>query len=562
MKRVIPITLAIGLLIGLVPRLYAQNNPARYAFVNSANGQIQYFANLNDCQSIAAQVVANSVGSKNSGCWDMANPTFATPTISPTASPTATKTGTPTPTPSPSNTATATATPTPVAAAYNIADHDSVLAVCNSQTTGNADSIAMNLGDSAGIGCGTSATAVSRNLATQTTVMLRCDGGNPNGNQHSNMQTTGQVVTYRCAPGVTPTPTPSQTATPVPTGSSTPIVVPSGVPIPPAIPPIPSLNNPVTVRPGAVFGGNTVKGDGSSDDTAAIQAALNTSDIIVTPATYAISGNVTIPTGRNISCQSGAAFLDTQSLGTRMFGIGYGSNSVGNNSIVGCIIEGTDSVPGNPASYANYKGGTSVYSETLEIASGNGIHTDHVLIENDTFQNTQGDALLTYSPCGTKNTGPCNGGAPGTEGPSNIWIVNDSVSHCGQPGIHLNGGQNLVVTGLHSIDCADDDEVDANVLQVIKSWWYGNFFGTQYGAFDPLNGNTYGPEHSCTGDNLLPANDSNCWSFNNTVDGRTSFGPSELWEMFDCGPAAGQGGQGGHYINETATNGALIRPSC
>ncbi len=357
------------------------------------------------------------------------------------------------------------------------------------------------------------------------------------------------------------TPTPARGVMTPPIFGTTPTTslrqseIPNGVPAPPAIPPIPALRNPLTVKPKSVFGGHSIHGDGTTDDTAGIQAALNASDIIVAPATYAIAGNVSIPTGRNISCQSGAIFFDTQSKGTRMFQIGYGDpSSNGNNSIVGCTFQGTDTAK----DYSTYRGGNSGYSELLEISTG-GQHTDDVLIQNNTFLNAQGDSVLTYSPCGMANngSGPCNGGAPGTEGPSNIFIVNNTVNHCAQPGIHLNGGQGLVVKGNILTDCSGDDEADSNVLQIMTSWWYDNKFTTQYGTLDALNGQIVGPEHSCTGNDLIPENDGGCWSFNNVIDGVSSGGfPGVLHEPSGCA------GGGGHYVNESLTNGAQLRTGC
>jgi hypothetical protein len=278
----------------------------------------------------------------------------------------------------------------------------------------------------------------------------------------------------------------------------------------------------------------------------------------VAPATYAIAGNVSIPTGRNISCQSGAIFLDTQDKSTRMFQIGFSSSSVGNNSIVGCTLKGTDSVAGSPGSYANYRGSTSGYSELLEIASGWGLHTNNVLVENNTFLNAQGDNVITYSPCGTANTGaPCNNGTPGTEGPSNVFIVNNNISHCAQPGIHFNGGQNLVAMGNSLLDCPANDEEDGNVLQVMTAWWYNNTVTTKYGVFDPLDGKIHGPVHTCTGNTLIPSRDTGCWSFNNNIDGVGVGGPSILSEAGSCLP-----GGGGHYVNDSLTNGAVLDTGC
>ena len=298
-----------------------------------------------------------------------------------------------------------------------------------------------------------------------------------------------------------------------------------------------------------------------TDDTAGIQAALNASDIIVEPATYAIAGNITIPTGRNISCQSGAIFFDTQSKGTRMFQIGWGNPaSNGNNSIVGCTFQGTDTA----ANYSTFLGGTSGYSELLIISSGGGQHTDNVLIENNTFLDAQGDNIITYSPCGTNRpgggssdpNGVCNGGAPGTEGPSHIYIVNNNISHCGQPGIHFNGGQNLVATGNTITDCPSDNEVDSGVLQIISSWWYNNTFTTQYGYWDALQNRVLGPDFSCTGNVLIPEDDSRCYMYNNTITGTGPGGPAVLREPSGCT------GGGGHYMNNTLTNGAQLRTGC
>lgn len=341
--------------------------------------------------------------------------------------------------------------------------------------------------------------------------------------------------------------------------------VPSTWVMPPAIPAAPELVAPGYVHAGAVFGGVTVAADGVTDDTTAIQNALNAGDIYIATATYAISGNITIPTGRNIACQAGATLYDTQSLSTRMLQIGYSSSSVGNNSIMGCTLKGTDSA----ANYSTYAGGISGYSELLEIASGWGIHTDHVLLQDLTVLNGQGDGIITYSPCGLNNsgggtTGPCNGGTPGTEGPSNIWIVGTVISHCAQPGIHLNGGQNIVVEGTNSTDCTDDDEVDSGVLQVMKTWWMNNTFKTVNGALNPLDGLIEASVHSCSADYLLPSDDSGCYSFNNTVSGTVpggsgAYSKETLTEEYDCGTS---GGHPGNYNSESAINGAVIQTTC
>ena len=486
---------------------------------------------------------------------------------------------TPTPTPIPATPTPDPPTPTPLPTPgpqvnYHISTADSVMLQCHGQLTRNG-TIYLSSGENSTYACS------SPGLPDHGAVLVKCNGGNPNGNSAWLSVTLGQSAKLSCTGGATPTATPMGTPTPIrptpapgtptplprptptvtpghspsptPSSSPTPSPLPSGIPTPPAIPSIPTLKSPITIRPGANFSGYTVYGDGVTDDTPAIQAALNTRDVIVAPATYAVAGNVTLPTGRNISCQSGAIFLDTQSQATRMFQIGFDSSSIGNNSIVGCILEGTDTA----SNYSTYTGGIGGYSELLEIASGWGLHTDNVLVENNTFLNGQGDNIITYSPCGTANTGaPCNNGAPGTEGPSHIFIVNNTISHCGQPGIHFNGGQLLVATGNTVTDCNADDEVDSNVLQVITAWWSNNTFTTTDGTFDALSNTIVGPMHTCTGDTLIPENDKGCYSYNNNINGAGLAGPSVLAEPSGCA------GGGGHYINNSLTSGAVLSSGC
>lgn len=347
----------------------------------------------------------------------------------------------------------------------------------------------------------------------------------------------------------TPTPTP-----PPPTATPTPAPWPSGVPTPAAIPPIPALKSPITVGPGT-FG---VVGNGTTDDTAAWQTRLNTSDVIVLPGTYAIAGNLHIPTGRNIQCQSGATFLDTQSKGTTMFLIGGScATCLGNNSIVGCTFEGTDT-PAGANNYANYLGGTSGYSELLEIASGWGIHIDNVLIENNTFRDGQGDNLITYSPCGTANTGaPCNGGAPGTEGPSNITIYNNTLQHCAQPGIHINGGQNVHVTGNTTTDCNINQEMDTT-LQVMTGIYmdHNTVISSSNGQLDPLDNNLYGVILSCATAGLAGANGHGCWALQNTVSGCPTSGRCSM--LYTNCPGTAAGYSTGNYYGNSLINGTFI----
>src|SRR5260370_26196519 len=148
-----------------------------------------------------------------------------------------------------------------------------------------------------------SATQTASATATRTATATGTRTAPPTATATAKPPSTGTptpiVTSTRTPPSTPPGPTPTPTET-----SS----LPSGVPPPPAIPPIPALNSPVTIKPRASCGGFLVYGAGATDDTQPIQSALNTSDVIVAPATYAIAGSVTIPPTRHISCHTVSLF--------------------------------------------------------------------------------------------------------------------------------------------------------------------------------------------------------------------------------------------------------------
>ena len=340
---------------------------------------------------------------------------------------------------------------------------------------------------------------------------------------------------------------------------------PAGVPTPAAIPTPRPLNNPVTVGPGThgVLGNGSVNSSGiasGTDDTSAFQNLLAAGDIIVQAGTYRIDGNVTIPTGRSIQCQPGATFLDGQTATTFMFSIGYwaGTGS-GNNQITGCTFEGTD-VPAGANNYANYHGGTSGYSELFVIGTGNGTHPDNILIENNTFKDGQGDHLITYSSCGTAQTGAanCNSGAPGTEGPSHITIYNNTFQHCAQPGLHINGGQNIHIANNTFTDCDDHGEEDNGVLQVMTGimWNNNSFITDSFGWMVPNSGLNAGSEASCMGSSYIAADGTGCWFVDNALSGRGT----QLYEgNTSC---AGETFKPGNYSSNVVIGGAFINTGC
>jgi hypothetical protein len=51
--------------------------------------------------------------------------------------------------------------------------------------------------------------------------------------------------------------------------------------------------------------------------------------------------------------------------------------------------------PDTAADYSPYQGGTGRYSELFRIASGYRLHTDNVLVENNTFLDAKGDSTIT-----------------------------------------------------------------------------------------------------------------------------------------------------------------------
>jgi parallel beta-helix repeat protein len=325
--------------------------------------------------------------------------------------------------------------------------------------------------------------------------------------------------------------------------------------------------NPITVCPGTngVVGNGSVNGSGAvsgNDDTTAWQTILNNHDVIVCAGTYRIDGSLSIPTGRVIQCQPGATFLDSQSKNTVMFAIGgyYGGGGLGNNSISGCTFEGTD-VPAGANNYANFVMPSVGYSQLFEISSGGGAHVANVNLQNNTFKDGQGDLLLVYSPCGTLTASgwQCSGATPGTEGPSNITIYNNTLSHAGQPGIHINGGQNVHVVGNTVTDTGISQEMDPNVGQVMSGIMldHNTIITGPFGGHNGISGVNTAGGISCDSDNQFAFNGTGCWAIQNLVTGQTSptFGSQggQLSTGSSSDPASP-----GNYFGNVVTNGAFV----
>jgi hypothetical protein len=334
-----------------------------------------------------------------------------------------------------------------------------------------------------------------------------------------------------------------------PSGGPTP---PPGFPPLPTIPALPTLSSPQILTP-----------DGA-DDTAMFNNAFALGDLDVQPGVYSISGMVVIPTGRNMKCEPGAVLFDPNpgSAGTYMFSIGdprfQSPPSLGNNAVWGCDFEGTDTA----ADYSTYNGGLSGYYSMFRINNNQSNMVQNVLFENNVMNNSQGDFFITYSNCGTAtaNSWQCGNGAinPANSGPQYIYAVNNSFSHCAAgPGIHFNGGQHLVATGNTFIDCDADDEADNGVLQVITSYWWFNTMQYRVGTWHPADSPPRAAHATmgCTGDFLIPEDDSGCYSWHNTIDNQTLQEPDPV-SYPSCL------GYGGHYADEMLMNGGWIQTDC
>src|ERR1700758_2369035 len=79
------------------------------------------------------------------------------------------------------------------------------------------------------------------------------------------------------------------------------------------------------------------KGDGQTDDTAALQASVNAGDVRIPGGTYIIDGPVWVPSFRTIQCEPGAILRNPVHArdGNAIFqwnGTGYGT-------LTGCTLE-------------------------------------------------------------------------------------------------------------------------------------------------------------------------------------------------------------------------------
>jgi parallel beta-helix repeat protein len=127
------------------------------------------------------------------------------------------------------------------------------------------------------------------------------------------------------------------------------------------------------------------KGNGSTDDTAALQRAVNAGDVSIPSATYIINRAVSVPSGRTIQCDSGAVLRNIGPGPHTIFSFNHTSNS----DLKNCTLEGTNT--GSPPSYdpgQEWDMGVKI----LNTSSHNGI-------SGNTFRYFYGNSALTiYGP--------------------------------------------------------------------------------------------------------------------------------------------------------------------
>jgi hypothetical protein len=127
-----------------------------------------------------------------------------------------------------------------------------------------------------------------------------------------------------------------------------------------------------------------------TDDTAAFQAAVNAGDVLVGPATYLINGTITMPSYRQIQCQSGAILYSTVHNSSATSVISFNGTSY--SGVVGCSFASTN----NSTPPGLIVGQESNYTI---LVSGGG----HNTFVGDTFSYSWADAALEITGGSTYN---------------------------------------------------------------------------------------------------------------------------------------------------------------
>jgi hypothetical protein len=234
----------------------------------------------------------------------------------------------------------------------------------------------------------------------------------------------------------TPTPTPGSTSTPSATPSPTPTPVPTPTPTPATVG-VGGTLNPTLIAPvqnPIAYGADST---GVIDSTAAFQNAVNAGDTLIPVGKYKLSGQVTVPSGRNIQCANpNSTILNVPRTGNgQTFYVPQGHGFI---SISNCDFEGTNT--SQPAGYV----AANQWNYFVQAVYG----AHDVLIVNNYFRNCWGNACVgTYT----------NDILPATY---NITIRNNEFDNCAIYGPVTDGTKNQYIGHNIAVDCTVGPEND------------------------------------------------------------------------------------------------------
>lgn len=255
-------------------------------------------------------------------------------------------------------------------------------------------------------------------------------------------ETSSQAVS-----STTPTPTPTPTAPPP---ASTFVK--------------PTLVNPVSpVQYGA-------KCDGVTDDSAAFQAAINASDVLVPAKTCVINKTVFVQMShRHIECSAGAILLHTNPYAGRMIHIIPSSGSITDDSIVNCYFKGTNTVA--PQYYNNDNRHWDIPVQASNIVN-------NLLIAGNTFDRFFGQSMFQTYAATADQTG------------AGYEIVYNNFKSCGYYGPVFTGTAHGHMAYNTIVDCAagieNDNSLQAAGYNIFEYNTLTAVFG--YGAPDMSSG--------------------------------------------------------------------------
>lgn len=189
----------------------------------------------------------------------------------------------------------------------------------------------------------------------------------------------------------------------------------------------PKLTNPVSPL---AFG---AKCDGMTDDTAAFQAAINASDVLVPAGTCVIKNTLFIQSSnKHFACEPGAILYHPDPYAGKMIHITPApGNSISDISIVNCYFKGSNSVA--PQYYTDGR------QEDAAIRANTRVN--NLMIAGNTFDRFFGEAAFqAYAPTAA-DTG------------RGYQVVHNTFKSCGRFGALFNGTIDGTIAYNTAIDC-------------------------------------------------------------------------------------------------------------